>query len=184
MLAAKQLAIGLGSVFLYCRRVVRALRELGLDVLTWGNDARHEEVSQYIHDNYGFPDCIGIVDGSLIRLTAAPKTMGLVYYCRKKYPAVRQLHNVTASSLYICCSSHFVHRSIFRQLLITPAALSHLIWGGQDQFQMCLSGSSHACGAVAVTTSQASNTFLLIKVLTASFGSASLVHADDSDGNT
>ena len=88
MLAAKQMAIGLGTVFLYCRRVSRALRELGLDVLTWGDEARHAEVSGYIHKNYRFRNCVGILDGTLIRLTQAPKVMGLVYYCRKKWPAV------------------------------------------------------------------------------------------------
>ncbi|OSC99379.1 hypothetical protein PYCCODRAFT_840847 [Trametes coccinea BRFM310] len=87
MLAAKQLAIGLGTVFLYCRRVSYALRELGLGVLAWGDDARHEEVSEYIEEHFGFRDCIGIVDGSLIRLSKAPDVVGLVYYCRKKYPA-------------------------------------------------------------------------------------------------
>ncbi|KAI0658943.1 hypothetical protein C8Q70DRAFT_934053 [Cubamyces menziesii] len=85
--AAKQLGIGLGTVFLYCRRVARALREIGLEILTWGNDERHKEVSEYIFEHFGFRDCIGIVDGSLIRLTKSPKVMGLVYYCRKKYPA-------------------------------------------------------------------------------------------------
>ena len=88
--AAKQLGIGLGTVFLYCRRVARALREIGLEILTWGNDERHKEVSEYIFEHFGFRDCIGIVDGSLIRLTKSPKVMGLVYYCRKKYPAVSQ----------------------------------------------------------------------------------------------
>ena len=88
MLAAKQLAIGLGTVFLYCRRVSRALRELGLDVLTWGDERRHDEVANSIYEDFRFRNCIGIVDGSLVRLTEAPKVMGLVYYCRKKYPAV------------------------------------------------------------------------------------------------
>ena len=53
-----------------------------------GARKRQEEVSGYIHRNFGFRNCLGVVDGSLIRLTEAPKVMGLVYYCRKKYPAV------------------------------------------------------------------------------------------------
>lgn len=89
--AALRLEIGHGTVFDCCRRVSRALRELGLRVLSWGSAQRRNEISDYIHEHFGLPNCIGIVDGSLIRLTEAPNHFGDFYYCRKKYPAVSLL---------------------------------------------------------------------------------------------
>lgn len=91
--AAHKLAIGFGTVFLYCRRVVRALRELGIHVVSWGDDERRQETSEYIMDAYGFPDCVGMLDGTLIRLTQMPEENGFTFICRKKFPAVSyQIH--------------------------------------------------------------------------------------------
>jgi hypothetical protein len=41
--AAHKLAIGFRTAFLYCRRVVRALQELGIHVVSWGDDERRQE---------------------------------------------------------------------------------------------------------------------------------------------
>lgn len=82
------MGIGAGTVHLYCRRVTRALRELGLHVVVWGNDDAHAASKTHFGDN-GFDECIGIIDGSLIRLTSMPRQQGATYLCRKKYPAVR-----------------------------------------------------------------------------------------------
>jgi hypothetical protein len=86
--AAHKLAIGFGTVFLYCRRVVRALRELGIQVVSWGDDERRRETSEYVMDVYGFPDCVGMLDGTLIRLTQMPDDNAFSFICRKKFPAV------------------------------------------------------------------------------------------------
>lgn len=88
MNAAKKMGIGLGSVWLYCRRVTRALRELGVKAISWGDENRHNTTAAIIEELSGLPDCIGIIDGSLIRLTEIPGEWGTVYFCRKKYPAV------------------------------------------------------------------------------------------------
>lgn len=84
---AHKMGIGFGAVFLYCKRVTRAFRELGLQVLRWGDNERHNESKAHFGQN-GFNGCIGVVDGSLIRLGSMPRLQGLVYLCRKKYPAV------------------------------------------------------------------------------------------------
>lgn len=86
--AAYELGIGHGTVFLYCRRVTRALRELGLEVVTWGDDERQDEVAEYIMDHYGLPCIVGILDGSLIRLTEYPWVMGPTFMCRKHFLCV------------------------------------------------------------------------------------------------
>ncbi|KAG1804015.1 hypothetical protein EV424DRAFT_325694 [Suillus variegatus] len=72
---------------------VRALRELGIHVVSWGDDERRQETSEYIMDAYGFPDCVGMLDGTLIRLTQMPEENGFTFICRKKFPAVSyQIH--------------------------------------------------------------------------------------------
>ncbi|KAJ3534538.1 hypothetical protein NMY22_g6883 [Coprinellus aureogranulatus] len=87
---AKRVGIGVGTVWLYCRRVTRALRELGLTVITWGDEARRTETEQHVSERTGgkFSECIGMLDGSLIRLAEIPSEWGTRYFCRKKYPAV------------------------------------------------------------------------------------------------
>ncbi|KAG0691591.1 hypothetical protein DFH29DRAFT_977456 [Suillus ampliporus] len=69
---AKELAIGLGSVFKYCRRVGRAFRELKVDFLVFPNAPRKEIISDYIEETSGFPACIRNADGSLIRFSEKP----------------------------------------------------------------------------------------------------------------
>ncbi|KAG2743576.1 hypothetical protein P692DRAFT_20821652 [Suillus brevipes Sb2] len=70
MQAAHKLGIGFGTVFMYCKRVVRVLRELGLDVVTWGNDDRLQQVATHVMGQSGIPDCVGMLDGSLINIQA------------------------------------------------------------------------------------------------------------------
>ena len=108
---AYDLGIGNGSVFLYCWCVSKALRQLGPSTLSWGNTDRQQEVSDYILEHFGFPDCLGALDGTLIRLSKQPKDNGNVYYCRKKFPAVSCfLHPYLSLNLFV--------RSMFRGLLI------------------------------------------------------------------
>ncbi|KAG2128662.1 uncharacterized protein EDB93DRAFT_153247 [Suillus bovinus] len=88
MQAVHKLGIGFGTVFMYCKRVVCALRELGLDVVTWGNDDRLQQVATHVMGRSGIPDCVGMLDGSLVRLTEMPERNGFSFICRKKYPAI------------------------------------------------------------------------------------------------
>ncbi|KAF8836148.1 hypothetical protein BDN67DRAFT_911699, partial [Paxillus ammoniavirescens] len=85
---AKEMGLGLGTVYHYCHRVIRALRELSQQVLAWGDEERQEIVATYIMDHYGFSNCVGMLDGTLIRLTEMPCMMGPTYLCRKKFPAI------------------------------------------------------------------------------------------------
>ncbi|KAG2741603.1 hypothetical protein P692DRAFT_20668624, partial [Suillus brevipes Sb2] len=86
--AAHKLGVGFGTVFLYCRRVVRALRELRMQVISWGDEDRRNETTQRVMDRSGIPDCVGMLDGSLIRLNEMPDRNGLIFICQKKYPAI------------------------------------------------------------------------------------------------
>lgn len=88
MQATHKLGIGFGTVFLYCRRVVCALRELGLKVVKWGNEERHQEIARHVMDHSGIPNCIGMLDGTLIHLTQMPERNGFSFMCWKKFPAL------------------------------------------------------------------------------------------------
>ena len=85
---SNRLGIGEGTVFKYCQRVTRALRKIGLTVLSWGDSERHNETAEFVKQNFGFEGCVGIVDGSLIQLSEVPAKHGQSYWCRKKFPAV------------------------------------------------------------------------------------------------
>jgi len=56
--------------------------------LKWPDDARREVISTAIGEEFGFEGCIGLCDGTLIRLSEEPEVDGHVYYCRKKYYAI------------------------------------------------------------------------------------------------
>ena len=85
----RNLNISEGSVFDYCRRVVKAVRRLCSQFLGWPGESCKTEISQYIENQSGFPNCIGCCDGSLIRFTEEPMVNGDQYRCRKKTWAVR-----------------------------------------------------------------------------------------------
>jgi hypothetical protein len=96
---SNKLGIGEGTVFKYCQRVTRALRKIGLTTLSWGDSNRHRETASFVEKNYGFKGCIGIVDGSLIRLSEVPVEHGQSYWCRKKFPAVSDAHIINGCIL-------------------------------------------------------------------------------------
>lgn len=110
--AAHKLGVGFGTVFLYCRRVVRALRELGMGVVTWGDENRLRQVATHIMGRSGIPDCVGMLDGSLVRLTEMPERNGFSFICRKKFPAVSEPY-------YKILHPYSLYRLTFKLLLIT-----------------------------------------------------------------
>lgn len=124
MATAKELAIGAGTVILYCRRVTRALRELGIEVVSWGDADRQKQTADWIEEHYGIPDCTGTVDGSLIRLAEMPHKFGIVYICRKKYPAV------SVVPYYPGILAHVNISSTCRLSRITRSGSSTLRWAG------------------------------------------------------
>lgn len=100
--AAHKMGIGFGTVFDYCGRVSTALMELGLKAVVWPDERRQQETSDYIERIFGYSGCIGVVDGTLIRLSAFPFIQGFAYYCRKKFPAVCSLlSRLRLSFLYL-----------------------------------------------------------------------------------
>jgi hypothetical protein len=86
---AGAMSIAEGSTYLYARRVVKAIRNLRDDHLAWPGPARRQFLANAMEDGWGFPGCIGIGDGSYIRLADKPTGRNpWAYWCRKKFYAV------------------------------------------------------------------------------------------------
>lgn len=85
---AQKLSIGLGTVFLYCRRVTRAIRELRPRFLGWPTTEGKAVIRRHIKDLSGFPKCLGAGDGSLIRFCEIPNEDGHLFQSRKKFSGV------------------------------------------------------------------------------------------------
>lgn len=85
---SRDLGIGAGTVFLYCQRVSRALRQLQPQFLGWPDEDRKTVISTAISEQSGFDYCLGSGDGSLIRFSEEPMTSGWLFRCRKKFYAV------------------------------------------------------------------------------------------------
>lgn len=88
---AMELSIGEGTVFLYCKRVSRALRQLKSRFLGWPDSARKQVISEAIEHAAGFPKCLGSGDGCLIRFIQKPLYFGHMYKCRKQFFGVCHL---------------------------------------------------------------------------------------------
>jgi hypothetical protein len=82
-------------------------------VVTWGDETHQNEMTRRVLDRSGIPDCIGMLDGSLIRLTEIPDQNGLTFICQKKFPAVSN------SQTQHFLLTYLIRRSMFKLLSTT-----------------------------------------------------------------
>jgi hypothetical protein len=85
--AASIVCIAEGTIYGYSKRVCRAICNIRDHHLAWPGPLRRQFLNEKISD-WGFPGCIGIGDGTLIRLVSKPHINGAAYWCRKKFYAV------------------------------------------------------------------------------------------------
>ena len=85
---ARDCGVAQGSVYEYIDRVIIAIRSHRRRFLHWPRGDELEDIKDMFAE-MGFPNCIGAIDGSLIKLTTIPLENSIVYYCRKKTYAVR-----------------------------------------------------------------------------------------------
>jgi len=76
-----------GTVYLYAKRVCHVLRNIHTKHLFWPGPARRQFLKDAMEE-FGFPGCIGIVDGTLIHLVDKLLKNGWAYYSRKQFYAV------------------------------------------------------------------------------------------------
>jgi len=81
-----------GSVYGYAKRVCRAFRNIRDNHLAWPGTVRREFLKEEMGDE-GFPGCIGIGDGTYVRLVSKPWVNGWSYWCRKKFYAVTSIYS-------------------------------------------------------------------------------------------
>ena len=79
--------IAKGSVNNYVRRVVKALLELKKENLSWPSEDEKKEIKDRLSLK-GFRHCIGIIDGTLIRLIFRPEAYHECYFSRKSMYAL------------------------------------------------------------------------------------------------
>ncbi|KAI0643112.1 hypothetical protein C8Q79DRAFT_928866 [Trametes meyenii] len=82
---SQKLSIGFGTVFIYCRRVTRAIRQLRGRFLAWMTPQRKVVVSEHIQTQSGLKKCVGCGDGSLVPFMEQPAVIGPAFKSRKKF---------------------------------------------------------------------------------------------------
>jgi hypothetical protein len=85
--AAAVICIAEGTVYGYCERVCKAIRNIRDNHLAWPGIERRRFLKTEMAEQ-SFPGCIGIGDGTLIRLINKPWRNGAAYWCRKKFYAI------------------------------------------------------------------------------------------------
>ena len=80
--------IGKGSVDNYVNRVRKAVLSMKADIIRWPDAEERARIKKEIKINYGFQQCIGIIDGTIIVLCQKPSYYGESYFCRKQCYAV------------------------------------------------------------------------------------------------
>ena len=64
-------------------RVIIAINSLTPRFVTWPSAARRSRIAERIQAKYGFPDCVGVVDGTHVVLDQRPAICGETYWNRK-----------------------------------------------------------------------------------------------------
>ena len=82
--------IASGSVRNYVQNIIRAIKELEPEVVSWPSEEERQEMKVRLAST-GFRHCIGIADGTLVPLTRKPKIYHECYFCRKHFYAINVL---------------------------------------------------------------------------------------------
>ena len=80
--------IGRGTVELFKRRCVTAIRSIKNKMIKWSDDREKKEIARRIlhASNQDWINCIGVADGTLIPLTFAPQSSDAPDYHGRKHP--------------------------------------------------------------------------------------------------
>ncbi len=87
--------IGEGTAEVYRKRVVVAICALRIDLIKWPDVEERKIIRRRIGDLFGFPNCVGMVDGTLFPLASAPQSEDVPDYSGRK-------HAYSLSALVVC----------------------------------------------------------------------------------
>ena len=80
---ADYFGIGKGTVYTVINRITKTLLSLKDEYIRWPNEEEKETMKMEIKFKYGFQNCIGIIDGTIIILDKKPLQYADAYWCRK-----------------------------------------------------------------------------------------------------
>lgn len=80
--------IGKGTVHNYIKRVMKVVLQLKDAIVMWPDQEEREAIKRRIKVEYGFQKCVGIIDGTLVKLVNRPTKYGDSYFCRKHTYAI------------------------------------------------------------------------------------------------
>lgn len=102
---AARFHVSSGVIHLFVQRVTKALLSHKNDVIRWPSEDEKLNISNEIKQQYGLPNCIGIMDGTLLRLQYAPLIHPENYHSRKGFYAVQALiicdHTCRINHVYV-----------------------------------------------------------------------------------
>jgi hypothetical protein len=88
---ASYFRIGRGTAETFRRRALIAVLSLESRAYLWPDENERKEMSRRIKAYYHFPNCVGMIDGTLLPLEFKPSLYGENYYSRKKVYAIQML---------------------------------------------------------------------------------------------
>ena len=88
---AKFFMIGLGSVINNLRRAIVAVLNLKTMAVTWPDAQERREIASDIKREYGVPNCVSIMDGTLLPFEFKPSLYGEDYHTRKSNYALNAM---------------------------------------------------------------------------------------------
>jgi hypothetical protein len=109
---ATHFRIGRGTAESYRKRALTAILSLELQAYIWPDQDERLEISKRIRMYHYFPNCVGMIDGTLLPLQFKPTEYGENYYSRKKIYAVQMLvvcDDTTRINYYHCGWPGSVH---------------------------------------------------------------------------
>lgn len=81
---ARKFGISEGAVEIYTCKVMAAITELSAIAMKWPSVGERFKLKTRIFKEFGFPPCVGYVDGTLVVLDTQPPLNGEDYFSRKK----------------------------------------------------------------------------------------------------
>jgi hypothetical protein len=84
----KLLRVSKGTFINYVNRMVPLILKHKNDTVFWPESDKREEIKEQIKNKYGFPNCLGYIDGTLLPLETKPRHYGEEYFCRKSCYAI------------------------------------------------------------------------------------------------
>lgn len=88
---AQFFGLGKGTIDNYLDRAATAILSLQGEAITWPDVDERREIGRRIQEKHGFPNCVGLIDGTLLPLAFKPIANGEDYYTRKANYAVHAL---------------------------------------------------------------------------------------------